>query len=105
MLSALIVATSGGRLEPQYLPPRPGGGGGGGVFGGGAGSGGGSGIGIFGGSGGGSGGSGGNPNYGGNGGANIPILRYENENNGDGTYHFRYALHEDLNHDFLATSV
>ncbi|KPI93047.1 PREDICTED: pupal cuticle protein 20-like [Papilio xuthus] len=90
MLSALVVATSCGRLEPQYLPPRPGGGGGGGVFGGGAGSGGGSGIGIFGGSGGGSGGSGNNPSYGGNGGANIPILRYENENNGDGTYRFSY---------------
>ncbi|XP_068631793.1 pupal cuticle protein 20-like [Battus philenor] len=91
MLSTMIVAAYCGRLEPQYLPPRPGGG-----FGAGAGSGsGGAGSGIFGGSGGagGSGGSGGSysgsSSYGGSG-ANIPIVRYENENNGDGTYRFSY---------------
>ncbi|KAI5651788.1 insect cuticle protein domain-containing protein [Phthorimaea operculella] len=75
LLLALIALGSCGRLEPQYLPPRPGGGGGGsggaGSFGGGAGS-----------FGGGSGGSGG--------GANIPILKYENVNNGDGNYRFSY---------------
>lgn len=97
MLSGMIVTANCGRLEPQYLPPRPGGG-----FGAGAGSGaGGAGSGIFGGSGGaggagGSGGSGGSysgsSSYGASGGANVPILRYENENNGDGTYRFRWAF-------------
>ncbi|CAK1596360.1 unnamed protein product [Parnassius mnemosyne] len=100
MLSTMIAAVSCGRLEPQYLPPRPGGG-----FGAGAGSGaGGSSSGIFGGSGG-AGGSGGSfggsggsfsgsysgtGSYSGSGGANIPILKYENQNNGDGSYRFSY---------------
>ncbi|XP_072931858.1 pupal cuticle protein 20-like [Epargyreus clarus] len=89
-LSAVVVIVSSGRLEPQYLPPRPGG------FGGGAGGGGGAGSGPFGGSGspgsasafnsqGGFGGGSGGGN-----GANIPILKFENVNNGDGTYHFSY---------------
>ncbi|CAH1645411.1 unnamed protein product [Spodoptera littoralis] len=106
---ALIAFGSCGRLEPQYLPPRPGGGG----FGGGAGSGsgGGAGGGSFGGSGGGAGGgfggaggagggsgggfggSGGSGFGGGSGGGSgnqIPITKFENVNNGDGTYHFDY---------------
>lgn len=107
---ALIAFGSCGRLEPQYLPPRPGGGG----FGGGAGSGsgGGAGGGSFGGSGGGAGGgfggaggagggsgggfggSGGSGFGGGSGGGSgnqIPITKFENVNNGDGTYHFEYV--------------
>lgn len=67
-----------GRLEPQYLPPRPGGNGSGGAGAGGGG---------FGGSGSGGFSSGGS--YGGGAGANIPILRYENVNNGDGTYRYK----------------
>ncbi|CAK1547311.1 unnamed protein product [Leptosia nina] len=120
LLSALTALVSCGRLEPQYLPPRPGsgfGGGGaggaggsnalgaggagngglGGGFGGGSGGGfgGGSGgnQGLGGGFGGGSGfggGASGNSNFGGSGGANIPIVKYENVNNGDGTYRFSY---------------
>ncbi|XP_049868722.1 pupal cuticle protein 20-like [Pectinophora gossypiella] len=80
MLSVLVAIGSCGRLEPQYLPPRPGGGAGGA---GGAGAGGfGGGSGSF---GGGSGSFGG-----GSGGANIPILKYENVNNGDGNYRYSY---------------
>ncbi|XP_059047194.1 pupal cuticle protein 20-like [Achroia grisella] len=77
LTTTLIAVVSCGRLEPQYLPPRPGSSGGGGAGNGGySGGGGGSGSG-FGGS-------------GGTGGANIPITKYENVNNGDGTYHFSY---------------
>ncbi|XP_050683589.1 pupal cuticle protein 20-like [Leptidea sinapis] len=109
LLSAMVALASCGRLEPQYLPPRPGGFGGGsggsggggggnsglgGGFGGGSGGGGFGGNGGLGGLGGGSAGFGGNSgggNFGGTGsGANIPILKYENENNGDGTYRFSY---------------
>ncbi|KAL0841403.1 hypothetical protein ABMA28_015096 [Loxostege sticticalis] len=108
-ITLMVVAIgSCGRLEPQYLPPRPGGGGGGGGggFGGGAGSGG-SGGGFGGGAG--SGGSGGGfgagsgagfgagagsgGSFGGSGGgsgAQIPITKFENVNNGDGTYSFNY---------------
>lgn len=92
LISALIALASCARLEPQYLPPRLGGGGGGG--------GGNAGLGGLGGAGGGGGNAGlgggsfggGSQSFGGAGGssgANIPILRYENENNGDGTYKFR----------------
>ncbi|XP_021192240.2 pupal cuticle protein 20 [Helicoverpa armigera] len=97
---ALIAVGSCGRLEPQYLPPRPGGGGSGGFgnggLGGGAGggSGGGAGSGFGGGAGGGSGGGfgGGSGSFGGGsgGGNQIPITKFENVNNGDGTYHFDY---------------
>ncbi|XP_026752388.2 pupal cuticle protein 20-like [Galleria mellonella] len=79
LTTALIAVVSCGRLEPQYLPPRPGGGSGGGGAGSGAYSGGGGGSGN--GFGGGSGGAGG---------ANIPITKFENVNNGDGNYHFSY---------------
>ncbi|XP_060802868.1 pupal cuticle protein 20 [Amyelois transitella] len=87
VVSALIAISSCGRLEPQYLPPRPGGGGGG-YSGSGAG-------GSFSGSGGsaggfGAGGSGGSGFSGGSGGASIPITKFENVNNGDGTYQFSY---------------
>lgn len=72
----LVAIGSCGRLEPQYLPPRPGGsavsasagafnGAGSGGFRGSAGS------------------------YSGGGGANIPITKYENVNNGDGSYRYR----------------
>ncbi|CAH3903309.1 unnamed protein product [Pieris brassicae] len=107
LLSAVIAIVSCGRLEPQYLPPRPGSGFGGGAGAGsggagnaglGGGFGGGSGGGFGGGSGGGNaglgggfgGGSGGSGNFGGSGGANIPIVKYENVNNGDGNYRFSY---------------
>lgn len=43
VFSTLIAISSCGRLEPQYLPPRPGGGGGGGFGGGNGGLGGGNG--------------------------------------------------------------
>ncbi|XP_026488400.1 pupal cuticle protein 20-like [Vanessa tameamea] len=92
-LLALVAAASCGRLEPQYLPPRPGGGGGNAGLGGlGGGAGGGAGNGGLGGGsfGGGSGFGGGNGFGSGSAGANVPILRYENENNGDGTYKFSY---------------
>ncbi|CAB3224337.1 unnamed protein product [Arctia plantaginis] len=104
---ALIAIASCGRLEPQYLPPRPGGGGGsgggsggqGGGFGGGAGNGGlGGGFGSGGGAGngglgGGFGGSSGSGSFGGGSsgsGNQIPITKFENVNNGDGNYHFEY---------------
>lgn len=107
-------------MDSQYLPPSGGGGGGGQGsggrpgFGGGAGGfggrpgaggfgghsgGGGGGSGGFGGSGGHSGGAGGGAGgFGGSGGAGggfgggpqIPIIRYENTNNGDGSYHYAY---------------
>ncbi|KAG6450251.1 pupal cuticle protein 20 [Manduca sexta] len=94
VLTAVLIAVgSCGRLEPQYLPPRPGNG-----FGGGAGSGGNAGLGGgAGGSGAGAGGFGGSGAgaYGGSGGshgggAQIPITSFENVNNGDGSYHFSY---------------
>ncbi|CAH2266829.1 jg9444 [Pararge aegeria aegeria] len=88
LLTALIALASCGRLEPQYLPPRLGGGNGGLGGAGGSGGGGGGNAGLGGGSfGGGSSSFGGSS---GGSGANIPILRYENENNGDGTYKFSY---------------
>lgn len=121
LTSVLIALGSCGRLEPQYLPPRPGGGNGGnggsntgGGFGGSGGSGsgggfGGSGGGHFGGGSGGFGGSGsgshGSSSGGGSGGSSsggfgstssggsgpqIPIVSFENVNNGDGSYHFSY---------------
>lgn len=77
LTSVLIAVGSCGRLEPQYLPPRTGGG-----FGGGAGSG----------AGGGYGGSGAGGSHGGGSGSQIPITRFENVNNGDGSYHFRCVL-------------
>lgn len=67
LLSALVAIGSCGRLEPQYLPPRPGG------------SGVGASAGAFNGAG----------SYSGGGGANIPITKYENVNNGDGSYRYR----------------
>ncbi|XP_026324831.1 pupal cuticle protein 20-like [Hyposmocoma kahamanoa] len=77
LISALVAIGSCGRLEPQYLPPRPGGSGvgtsGGGAFSG-AGSGGfRSSVGSYSG-----------------GGANIPITKYENVNNGDGSYRYSF---------------
>lgn len=91
---ALIAIGSCGRLEPQYLPPRPGGGFGGGAgsgAGGGAGGGFGSGGGAGSGAGGGFGAGGAGGSFGGGSGgsgAQIPITKFENVNNGDGTYHF-----------------
>lgn len=74
--------TLSARLDTTYLPPRGGGGGGGG-FGGRTGGGGGS----FGGSGGGGGFGGGG---GGGGGPQIPITRYDNNNDGSGNYNYAY---------------
>ncbi|XP_041978512.1 pupal cuticle protein 20-like [Aricia agestis] len=91
LVSVLVTTTLCGRLEPQYLPPKGGGGGGGNAgLGGFPGSGGGGGGGPFGGGGGGGGFGGGAGGAGGGSGANIPILKYENENNGDGNYKFSY---------------
>lgn len=70
--TGLVAVASSGRLEPQYLPPRSGGGGG---YSGGS-----SGSGAFSGA----------SSYSGGGGANIPILKYENVNNGDGNYRYRW---------------
>ncbi|XP_053607499.1 pupal cuticle protein 20-like [Plodia interpunctella] len=81
VISALMAIGSCGRLEPQYLPPRQGGGFGGSGASSGASSG------AF--AGGFSAGSGGGFS-GGSGGANIPITKFENVNNGDGTYKFSY---------------
>ncbi|XP_037965038.2 pupal cuticle protein 20-like [Plutella xylostella] len=81
--SAVVALGACGRLEQQYLPPRPGGGAGGAGSGYGGGS-------SF-GAGGGAGGSGfGGGSGGGGGGANIPIISYENVNNGDGSYRYSY---------------
>ncbi|CAG9786058.1 unnamed protein product [Diatraea saccharalis] len=88
-----------GRLEPQYLPPRPGGGGGGSGGGYGAGSGAGFGAGSGNGAGFGAGsgagfgagsGAGSGAGFGGGSGSQIPITKFENVNNGDGTYNFNY---------------
>ncbi|XP_063381183.1 pupal cuticle protein 20-like [Cydia fagiglandana] len=81
--AALLAVACCGRLEQQYLPPHVGGshGGSGGSFGGGS----------FGGSSGGSfGGSSGGSFGGSHGGANIPITKFENVNNGDGSYRYSY---------------
>ncbi|XP_075973121.1 pupal cuticle protein 20-like [Anticarsia gemmatalis] len=99
----LLAYGSCGRLEPQYLPPRPGGGGGNGGGSGGHGGGAGGGLGNGGlgggfGSGGGGHGAGngglgggfGGGSGGGGSGNQIPITKFENVNNGDGTYHFDY---------------
>ncbi|KAL4717961.1 hypothetical protein ACJJTC_013000 [Scirpophaga incertulas] len=103
----LMVVTIGscGRLEPQYLPPRPGGSGSSGVgFGGGSGAafgagnaGGATGTGFGAGSGVSSGagfgaGAAASSSFSGSGGngPQIPITKFENVNNGDGTYNFNY---------------
>lgn len=75
LISALVAIGSCGRLEPQYLPPRPGG------------SGVGASAGAF--SGAGSGGFRSSVGSYSGGGAKIPITKYENVNNGDGSYRYR----------------
>ncbi|XP_063920002.1 pupal cuticle protein 20-like [Zophobas morio] len=114
ILTTVVGIAISGRLDTTYLPPRGGGGGGafggpggfgGRPFGGGGGSGGGGG-GPFGGGGGGGGGApfggaggGGGAGFGGGGfggggfgrgGANIPILKYVNDNDGSGNYYYAY---------------
>ncbi|XP_017786011.1 PREDICTED: pupal cuticle protein 20-like isoform X2 [Nicrophorus vespilloides] len=106
----LFGAAFSARLDNTYLPPAgaggsggyngpgfggapsrfPGGGGGGGGGGGRFPGGGGGGGGRFPGGGGGGGGGSYQGGGGGGGGANIPILRYDNENNGDGSYSYAY---------------
>ncbi|XP_076272814.1 endocuticle structural glycoprotein SgAbd-8-like [Rhynchophorus ferrugineus] len=81
ILSVILGLAMG---DVAYLPPRGGGGGGGG---GGAGG--------FPGSGGFPGGGAFPGGY--SGGANIPILRYVNNNNGDGTYNWAYETGNGIN--------
>ncbi|XP_044252488.1 pupal cuticle protein 20-like [Tribolium madens] len=71
VLTSVIGVALSARLDTTYLPPRGGGGGGGGrpSFGGGGGGGGG---------------------FGGGGGAQIPILKYVNDNDGSGNYYYAY---------------
>ncbi|KAI8436111.1 hypothetical protein MSG28_004213 [Choristoneura fumiferana] len=84
--AALVAAAYCGRLEQTYLPPRPsfgGSHGGSSSFGSSSSS-----SSSFGASSGSFGGSSGS--YGGSsGGAQIPIIKYDNVNNGDGSYHFK----------------
>lgn len=90
ILTTVIGIAVSARLDTTYLPPRGGGGAfsrpGAGGFGGGAfgrpGAGGGGGGGAF------SGGGGGG--FVGGGGAQIPILKYVNDNDGSGNYYYSY---------------
>ncbi|EEZ99815.2 pupal cuticle protein 20 [Tribolium castaneum] len=94
ILTSVIGIALSARLDTTYLPPRGGGGGGGGGAFGRPGFGGGGGGAPFGGGGGGApfggGGGGGGGGFGGGGGAQIPILKYVNDNDGSGNYYYAY---------------